>query len=106
MKILKIEFRFDGDGEAFERAFMEAAEPIAQTPGLKWKIWLWNEETRIGGGIYLFDNQPSIDSYLNGPIIAGLKKAPPVSDATIAVYDVVEKPTAVTRGPVGSTVRA
>ncbi len=101
MKILKIEFRFDGDRKGFEEAFKEAAAPIAETPGLKWKIWVWNDEERIGGGFYLFDKQSSVDDYLNGPIIAGLKTAPVVSETQLGVYDVVEKPTAVTRGPVG-----
>ena len=106
MKILKIEFRFDGDRKSFDDAFKEAAEPIAQTPGLKWKIWLWNDEERIGGGVYLFDDQSSIDEYLNGRIIAGLKTAPAISEAQIGVFDVVEKLTAITKGPVGAAVRA
>jgi hypothetical protein len=106
MKVLKIEFRFDGDRRSFEKAFEGAAGPIAQTRGLQWKIWLWNEKERIGGGMYLFDDQSSVDAYLNGPIVAGLKTASVVSEARIGVFDVVEKPTAVTRGPVGATARA
>ena len=85
---------------------MEVAEPIAQTPGLQWKIWLWNDEERIGAGIYLFEDQESIDAYLAGPIVAPLGEHPAISDLSVKVFDIVEKHTAVTRGPVGQTLTA
>lgn len=40
------------------------AHSIADEPGLIWKIWTVNEETHEAGGIYLFQDKPSANAYL------------------------------------------
>ena len=104
MKNLQVSFKFDGDRDTFEKTFEDAVQPIADTAGLRWKIWLWNEEERVGAGVYLFDDQASIDAYLGGPIIAPLGDHPAISEISVKVYDIVERPTVTTRGPIGKKV--
>ena len=98
--IVQINLRFEGSKAEYLEAFSEAAAPIAATPGLRWKVWPWNDEERVGGGIYLFDDAESAQAYLQGPIVAGLGQHPAVSDVSVQQFEVLESVTAVTRGPV------
>lgn len=100
-KILQINFTFSGISRTeLEQAWLPAAQPIAETPGLCWKVWLMNEETHECGGIYLFDNEASVKGFLNGPIVAATKEAPILSNASVKTFDMMEAHTAITRGPV------
>jgi len=98
--ILQINFKFAGSKAEYLKAFSEVAAPIAATPGLKWKVWPWNDEEQIGGGFYLFDDASSAQAFLSGPIAAGLGQHPAVSDLSVKQFEVLEGPTAITRGPV------
>ena len=59
-----------------------------------------NEAEDTAGGIYLFENETAIQSFLDGPIVAALKSSPVISDMDARVFDVMEAHTAITRGPV------
>ena len=64
-KLLQIDFPLAGPwGEEMAGAFRPLAETIAATPGLRWKIWTESEADGRSGGIYLFDDEPSLDRYL------------------------------------------
>lgn len=96
-KLVQINYAFSGPRAAFEEENLPYAEPIAATPGLRWKIWIINEEQEEAGGIYLFDDEAAVQAFLAGPIIAEMKDDPTLS---IKVFDVMEEHTAVTHGPV------
>ena len=98
--IVQINFKFAGSKAEYLKAFLEAAEPIAATEGLRWKVWPWNDEEQVGGGVYLFDDSSSAQAFLSGPIAAGLGQHPAVSDLSVKQFEVLEEPTAITRGPV------
>jgi hypothetical protein len=71
-------------------------------PGLVWKVWLMNENSHEAGGIYLFENEDSLQVFLDGPIIAGLQEEPRLTDLSIKPFNVLEKLTAETRGPISA----
>ena len=98
--ILQINFRFEGSRAEYLQAFGEVAAPIADSLGLRWKVWPWNDEEREGGGIYLFDDASSAQAFLQGPIAAGLGQHPAVSDISIRQFEVLESLTTITRGPI------
>lgn len=101
-KILQINFTFSGVSRAeLEQAWLPAAQPIAETPGLRWKVWLMNEAERECGGVYLFDDAASVEAFLAGPIVAATKEAPILSNASVKTFDMMAEHTAITRGPVG-----
>jgi rhodanese-related sulfurtransferase len=101
-KILQINFTFSGISRSeLEQAWLPAAQPIAETPGLCWKVWLMNETERECGGVYLFDDEASIQAFLAGPIVAATKEAPILSNASVKIFDMMAEHTAITRGPVG-----
>lgn len=96
-EILQINYAFKGTTAEFEQENLPYAQPIAETPGLRWKIWIINEEQGEAGGIYLFDDLASAEHFLEGPIIAEMKSDPTLS---IKKFKIMEEHTAITRGPV------
>lgn len=97
LKLLQINYRLSGSRREYEQENLPYAEPIGNTPGLRWKVWIINEDHAEAGGIYLFESEAAVQAFLDGPIIAEMKGDPTLS---IKVFDVVEELTAVTRGPV------
>lgn len=105
LKILQINFTFRGLSRAeLEQAWLPAAQPIADTPGLHWKVWLVNERTGECGGIYLFNDEIAVKTFLNGPIVAAAKEAPMLDNSSVKVFDIMDEHTAITRGPVGDSL--
>ena len=78
----------------------DRARQFLAVPGLQWKIWLDGEAERRAGGIYLFDSRASAEAYVNGPIVARMKANPDITDLQIRIFDVRDRMTAITRGPV------
>jgi hypothetical protein len=99
-KILQINFTVSQSRTELEEAWLPGAQPIADTPGLRWKIWLTNDTRREAGGIYLFDDEASLQAYLDGPIVTEIKNDPSLSNLSMKQFDVMEEHTGITRGPV------
>ena len=96
-KILQINYKLNGPRAEYERENLPYARPIADLPGLRWKVWIINEAQSEAGGIYLFDDDAAAQAFLDGPIIAEMKGDPTLS---IKAFDVIADLTAITRGPV------
>jgi hypothetical protein len=99
-KILQINFKFSVTGNEYEQAVSSLAEEFAKVSGLRWKIWIMNEPEREAGGIYLFNDESSLESYLKGPLAEQVKSHPAFSDMSVKQFDVMTDITATTRGPV------
>ena len=98
--ILQINFKFAGSRAEYLEMFRDLAPQIAATPGLRWKVWPWNDEEQMGGGFYIFEDAASVQAYLGGPIAAGLGQIPEVSDISVRQFEVLDSLTAITRGPI------
>jgi hypothetical protein len=98
-QILQVNMKFSIPAAELKSAWIGAAQPIADTPGLQWKIWLINEAESEAGGIYLFENEAAVQAYLSGPIVASLKASPVVSNVTVKVFGVLDEHSAITRAP-------
>ncbi len=105
-KILQINFKITSSAKDYATLVAPLADPIAKVPGLDWKVWLLNEQNHEAGGVYLFRDEASATAYLNGDIVAGLKKQPTLKDISAKVFDVVENLTHKTRGPIKTAVAA
>lgn len=99
-KILQLNFRFNVPRTEYEQAVSPLAGDFAQVPGLQWKIWLMNETDSEAGGIYLFEDEPSLQAYLEGPLAGAVKAHPALSDMSAKVFDSIEELTEITRGPI------
>ncbi|QCD53159.1 monooxygenase [Campylobacter sp. RM16192] len=64
--ILQVDFpQLNGPfGDQMSEQFKGLAESIAKEPGMIWKIWTENEETKEAGGVYCFDNATNAQKYL------------------------------------------
>lgn len=99
-KILQLNFRFNVTSAEYEQAVSPLAEKFAAVSGLRWKIWLMNEGESEAGGIYLFDDEASLEAFLDGPLAAAVSSHPALSDMSVKRFDVMDSITAITRGPV------
>ncbi len=100
-KILQVNLKFKGlTGSELEQVWLPAARSLADTPGLRWKIWLMNESEHQAGGIYLFDDETSAQAFLTGSVVGALKGDPAISDVRARMFDVMEQHTAITHGPI------
>lgn len=99
-KILQINFKFEMPRADYDQFAVQAAEPIAATPGLRWKVWLMNEAEKEAGGIYLFKDEASLQAFL-GPVTAQMGSHPALKEISVKQFGVMTDVTAVTRGPLG-----
>ena len=90
-------YKVEGSKQGYLEANRPYARPIAEVPGLRWKIWIIDEERREAGGVYFFGDGASAQAFLDGEIIAEMKGDPSLS---IKTFDVLDELTATTRGPI------
>src|SRR5262245_16651506 len=69
-KILQINYKLTGPRVEYESENLPYAQPIADIPGLRWKVWIINEAQSEAGGIYLFESDAAVQAFVDGPIIA------------------------------------
>jgi hypothetical protein len=104
--ILQINFVNVASEEAVAAMNRAAAPHIAELPGLRWKLFIRDRQTREGGGIYLFDTREQAEAWVASPQVAAVRQAPTVSDFSAKIFDVQEEPSRVTRGPLGRSAAA
>jgi Putative mono-oxygenase ydhR len=107
MKLLQVNYRREHGQDNKDQAeyLLAAAERIAEAPGLQWKIWIHDDENQAAGGIYLFDSAEHARAFGDG-IPASLSRVPGVSDVDRRYYDVDDRLSAITRGPVATPQQA
>jgi len=105
-RIVQLNFKFGVSAAEYAGAVKPMAEDFAAVPGLRWKVWLMNEKESEAGGIYLFDDQASIDAFLKSDLAQGVMNHPALSEFSAKQFDVMEDLTQVTRGPLKASVTA
>lgn len=99
-KLLQIDFSFQGPfGKQMSDQFSDLAHSISESPGLIWKIWTENKDTKEGGGIYLFENEETAKAYLE--IHTARLKGFGIPEVNAKIFDVNEGLSKITHGPVG-----
>jgi len=101
-RILQINFKFNVTGDEYTEAVSPLAEDVSHVPGLRWKIWILNESESEAGGIHLFENEAACNAYLESPLVATITGNEALSDFSVKQFDVMDKQTAITRGPIGA----
>jgi hypothetical protein len=105
-QILQVNMNFSIPPADLEAAWLGVAQPIADTPGLVWKVWLMNEKEKEAGGIYLFESEDAARAYVSGPIVAALKASPAVSNISAKMFSVLADHSGVTRAPLAAVASA
>jgi len=99
-RIMQLNFKFSVSASAYEEAVSPLASQFAAVAGLRWKIWFINEAEGEAGGIYMFEDEASLNAFLAGPLAAQVTGHPALSDFSVKQFDVMGKVSEVTRGPV------
>jgi len=99
-QLLQINFKFSVSSSEYEESAGQLAPLFSDIPGLRWKIWILNEAELEAGGVYLFEDEDSVEGFLNGPLAAQVKSHPAFSDLSAKVFEVMGAATEMTRGPV------
>lgn len=101
--ILQVNFKFDITKDELLKILAPHAQSYAEVPGLRWKIWLVNEEESEAAGLYLFEDDSSLQAFLKGPLAPKLGHS---SESSVKQFTVVQDLTKITRGPVKENVLA
>lgn len=104
MKLLVVRYgrQLGRDDTEQARAFLEAAEKIAGLPGLRWKLWGYDDSEHVAESVYLFDTDEHARAWGDGPMTSALGSQPGISDIEVRYYDVDEQLSAVTRAPLAA----
>jgi hypothetical protein len=97
--ILQINLKLNVAPAEYRKICESVAQAIADVPGLVWKVWLLNEQGEAGG-IYLFQDEQSLNAYLSSPIIRQIKSFPQLREVSAKRFETIPELTIVTRGPV------
>jgi len=92
-------FTFEGSCAELQRDAARFADPIAQVPGLLWKVWMVNPDRRSAGGVYLFADQAALTRFADGPIAARINNRADFKEMSMKVFDIMERPSRTTRAP-------
>lgn len=97
--ILQVDFPYSGPwGQGMAEAMESLAHSIADEPGLVWKIWTENEAADEAGGIYLFNDRPSAETYL--AMHTARLKGFGIAYVNGKIFEVHESLSKIDRGPV------
>ncbi|MCB1662393.1 MAG: YdhR family protein [Pseudomonadales bacterium] len=102
-KLVQINFHYAIPKQQLQAGTDEALALIQQAPGLIWKIWIYNDQDKIAGGIYLFENEDTARAYANGPVVASLKNSPVFSDFNVRLFDIMREQSQATHAYLGGS---
>lgn len=98
-KLLQVDFEFNGPfGEDMANALVELAESINREPGMIWKIWTESAKDKLGGGIYLFEDEASAQAYLL--MHTERLQQMGVGEVRGHIFDINQSLTAINNGPI------
>ena len=97
--MLQLNFNFSVTKEEYEQAVSPLADKFANVPGLIWKIWILNAEKSEAGGIYMFENQASLDEFLAGSLAKIVTTHPALNNFSVKQFGIMKDITKVARGP-------
>jgi hypothetical protein len=105
-KLLQISFGLNVTPAEYKQIAWAVAESFANVPGLRWKIWIVDEQKREAGGVYLFEDQRALDAFTSSDLAKTVATHPALKNVTMRASDIMPEETAVTRGPIATTAHA
>lgn len=94
--IVHVTFKATGDLDDFSNRMDGFAPFLSNTPGLVWKVWALDRDTRDGSGTYVFENRRAADMYLSEILPEGMGNVPYITDMSVRVTPVMTGPSQVT----------
>jgi len=97
MMILETRFKTSKSRKEYEES--QKPHKYAEMPGLKWKIYAFNDEKSMATGIYLFDDVQAMNYHMSY-LRERADKSDHVSDLEMIVWDVQEALSKITGAPI------
>ncbi|GAB89422.1 YdhR family protein [Gordonia rhizosphera] len=90
MKLLQVNYEraLARDNHDQAIAMREAATHLAELSGLIWKMWLYDDDLRVAGGLYLFDTEANARGWGDGPMVASLCRHPGIGGVEFRYFDI------------------
>ncbi len=104
-RLLQINFNLGVTPKEYEEAAKSLVEQFSNLPGLMWKIWTMNEEKSEAGGIYLFENESSMNAFLAGPLAKTVTSHPGLNNFSVKSFKIMNDLTEVTQGPLVNNLK-
>ena len=99
MHIQVINFNLEGITRAeYDAVCNDLAGTFAAVPGLVSKHWLADDENNTYGGVYIWESEEALQSYLASDLFAGVRDNPAFANVVSNEFGILEGPTQVTRG--------
>lgn len=76
----------------------ELAPAFTDVPGMHAKVWLADPATNTYGGVYTWRDRTAMEDYARSDLFRSVLSHPNFLDLTSRDFEVLEGPTAVTRG--------
>lgn len=83
MALITVRYRLRGPVAQFRGDVSPAADALAGTPGLIWKIWGFDEAQGMGVSAYLFESLAKAEDFVAGPTIGRLRQRPEVVEVAL-----------------------
>ena len=98
MIIQVVNFNLEGiTHDQYVGAATDLAPAFNELKGLKSKVWLSDEENNTYGGVYTWEDQQSMDDYLNSEFYGEvLGNNPNFANVSYKSYEVLDGPTQIT----------
>ena len=107
MHIQVINFNLKDMTEAELRSMADEVAPaFASVPGLIGKIWLADAGKNTYGGVYIWQDAAAMQAYLASDLGKGVTGNPNFANLTSRDYEVLNRPTTISGGPVAASLTA
>jgi hypothetical protein len=107
MHIQVVNFNLNGMTDAeFRSMANEVAPAFASVPGLLSKIWLADAGKNTYGGVYIWRDAAAMRAYLGSDLGKGVTGNPNFADLTSRDFEMLDRPTASSGGPIATLLTA
>lgn len=98
--VTKINYKISGD--EFKSLSYKVAEELNDPEMYKWKIWAVDEKNSTGLTVYCLDDEAQADKVIDYLNTMGLIYSSILHNISIEKYEILEEPTRLNFGPIGS----
>ncbi|SLN21854.1 putative monooxygenase [Roseivivax jejudonensis] len=94
--LVQVSFRVTEATDDFLARMDDTAPFLSEVPGLVWKVWAFDADTRRGRGTYLFDRRDAAEGYLDYVLPHGMSEQFGIHEIETEILPVLTGPSAVT----------
>jgi hypothetical protein len=92
-------FNYSIPTEEIKKIMPAVAPEFSEIPGCSWKIWIFNDDRKEAGGVYLFESAKELEQYINSTLFASVENNPVFSNLETSAFDVEETASEITGAP-------